>query len=116
MISSGVDGRKLVGTSGETVCDISSQLSSGSFRIQSLEECKLLGIGRGRLIERGKLFNNNMRMALDLTLRVQELRSGKVVRRSVDEEASLHVLNLHFNGEQGVGLDSTKVRGEGELG
>jgi len=55
-------------------------------------------------------------MALDLALTVQELRSGKIVRVRVDEEASFHVLDLHFDGEQGVGLDGAKVCGEGELG
>lgn len=57
-----------------------------------------------------------MRVTLDLTLSVELLGCGKVVRLRVDKETSLHVLDLHLDRESRIGFQSPKVLGEGELG
>jgi len=57
-----------------------------------------------------------MRMSLNLSLSVHLLRCSKVVRIGIDEEAGLHALNSHLNGEVRVSLDGAAVGWEDELG
>lgn len=57
-----------------------------------------------------------MGVTLDLPLTVQLLGSGEVVSLGVGEESSLHVLDVHLDGEGGIGPDRTKVLRELELG
>ena len=61
------------------------------------------------------MFNDDMRMSLNLALRVNKLGSSKVILSSVDKEAGLHVPDSHLDGESSVGLDGSKVRGVYEL-
>jgi len=115
MIRSCIDGRELIKACGKTVGDISSEFTAHSGGIQALEESERFGIGGSGLVERGELLDNDMRVTLDLTLCVELLGCGKVVLLCVDEETSLHVLDLHLDREWLIGFQSPKVLGEGEL-
>jgi len=57
-----------------------------------------------------------MRVPDDLALLVELLGSGKVVFLGVDEEAGLHVLDVHLDRERRVRLEGSKVGGESEFG
>lgn len=56
-----------------------------------------------------------MRMALNLPFVVELLRSSEVIFLGINEESSLHVLDLHLDCECCVGFNSTKVKREGEF-
>ena len=86
-----------------------------SSSIQALEEGKLLGVGGCCLVEGTQLLNDDVRVALDLTLPVELLRSCEVVGLRIDEETCLHVLDCHLDSESLSGLDRPKVRRESEL-
>ena len=116
MVGRCIDGRELIKACGKTVGDIGSEFTAHSGGIQTLEESKLFGIGGSGLVERSELLDNDMRVALDLTLCVELLGCGKVVLLRVDEETGLHVLDLHLHCEWRIGFQSPKVLGEGELG
>lgn len=115
MVSGGVDGRKLVDTSRQSVGNVGSQDPIDSGGIQALEERELLGVGRRRLSERCELLDDDMRVANDLTSAVQLLRGGEVVLLCVHEGARLHVGNPHLDGECLAGLDRAKVLRELEF-
>lgn len=83
--------------------------------VQTLEECKLLGIVRGGLRQRIELFNYNVRVTPDLALLVEGLGRRVVVRLRVHEEARFHPRNGHRDGESFVGLDRAEILGEGEF-
>lgn len=116
MVGGRVDGRQLVETGGETTSDVSGEHTACSGCVQTLEEGELLGIGDGGLINGGELLDDDVGMALDLTLAVEDLRGGEVIFLGIDEESSLHVLNGHRDGESSVGLDSSEILGESEFG
>ena len=115
MISRRVDRRKLVESGLETVRDIGSQLTTCSSSVQALEERKLLGVGGRCLVEGIQLLNDDVRVTLDLAVRVELLRSCEVVGLSIDEETCLHVLDRHLDSESLPSLDRPKVLREGEL-
>lgn len=115
MVRRRVDRRKLVEPGLETTGDIGSQLTTLSSSIQALEESKFLGVGGRCLIEGTQLLNDDVRVTFDLAIRVELLRSCKVVGLRIDEETCLHVLDRHRDGESLPGLDCSKVRREGEL-
>lgn len=56
-----------------------------------------------------------MRMALNLPFVVELLRSSEVIFLCINEESSLHVLDLHLDCECCVGFNSTEVKREGEF-
>lgn len=115
MVSCGVDRRDLVNTSWETVRDISSENTTLSGSVKTLEEGEHLGVGWGGLVEGLELLNDDVRVALDLSLAVELLGRGEVVAVCVDEEAGLHSTDGHGDGELLVGLDGITVLGVGEL-
>ncbi len=115
MVSRRVDGRKFVESRRKTASDISSQHTSDSSRIETLEEDESLGVGGSRLGKGGELLNNDVRVSCDLACTVQHLGSSKVVLLRIDEEPSLHVLNSHRDSERRVRLDRSKVLGVSKL-
>ena len=83
--------------------------------VQTLEERKLLGVVGGGLRQRTELFNNDVRVALDLALSVEGLGRRVVVRLRVHEEARFYASDGHRDGESFVGLDRAEIFGEGEF-
>jgi hypothetical protein len=81
-----------------------------------LEESKLLGVGRGLLVDGSELLNDNVGVTNDLAIAVQLLRSCEVVLLSVHEVTSDQVLDGHTDGEGLVGLNVAEVLREDELG
>jgi len=75
MVSSGIDRADLIEARRKTAGNISGELSIGSSIVQALEESKLGGVGDGSLVKGGKFLDNDVRVALDLTLGVKKLGS-----------------------------------------
>lgn len=115
MVGSRVDRGELVESDRQTGGDISSELTAGSRRVQAFEEGELLGVADGGLVDGRKLLDDDVGVTLDLALSVEELGSGEVVFLGIDEESCLHVLDLHCDGERGVGLHGSEVLGEREF-
>jgi hypothetical protein len=116
MVCSSVDRAESVGASGKTSSYISCENTSLSGIVQSLEESKFSRVGWGSLVKSLQSLDDNMRMADDLTLSVQLLRSCEVVLLGVDEGTGLHVIDSHANGKRGVGCDGVTILGVRELG
>lgn len=116
MVGGRVDRGEFIRTSGETGSNISCELAIDGGRIQTLEESEHLRIVRGRLCNGGQGLNNDMRVALDLALRIEELGGSEVIFRSIHEETSLHSFDGHCDGESSVRLDGVTVLGGDEFG
>jgi len=115
MVGCGVDRRKLIGTSRETIGNGRSKLTVLSSIVKTLEECENFGVGRRGLLEAGHLFDYNVRMAFDYATAVGLLRSGEVVLLSINEVASLEIADGHGDGESCIGLDGVAVLRRDEL-
>jgi len=89
VVGGSVDGRDLVSACRQAG-NISRQNSTNSGTVQALEEGELGWVGGRALGETRKRLDDNMGMALDLSLSIQLLRCSKIVRLGIDEEASLH--------------------------
>lgn len=99
VVSSGVDRRKLVHSSGQSFGDISSEDTVDSSSVKTLEESKDLRVGGCGLSDRVKLLDDDMGVTNDLSGRVQLLRCGEVVGVGVHESTGLHVVDGHADSE-----------------
>lgn len=115
MVGSGVDGCKTVATGGKTVCDVSSENTTLSSIVETLEERKLRGVGHSSRVNSVDLLNDDVRVTLDSTTRVDLLRGSEVVLLSVGEVTGLEVLDGHGNRESGVCFNGVEVLGVREL-
>ena len=97
-------------------CHISRKHAALVLVVQALEERELGGVRRGRRVDRGELLDDDVRVALDVPLRVHLLRRGEVVRVRVHKVARLEVLDRHLDGEVLVRGHLAVVRREDELG
>ena len=117
MVSSCVDRRDLVSASRETGGDVGGNDAVLRCSVDTLEEREHVGVRGRRLVERGKLLNDDVCVTDDLTLRVDLLRGRVVVCLRVHERARLDVLDRHLDREGRVRLDrGIRVLGEDELG
>jgi len=117
VVRRGVDREETVGTSGKALGDISSnETGTVGGRVDALEERELGGVQGFSLIERGEWLDNYVSVTEDDASIVELSWSGVVVELGVREEAEVHVLNLHLDGEGFIHLESTEVLGEEELG
>lgn len=101
MVSSTVDGRKFVHSSGQSTIDVCGKDTAYCSGVQSLEENEFRRVSRCCLGERRKGFDDDVGVTDDLACRVELLRCGEVVRVSVNEESSLHAGNIHRDSEVG---------------
>jgi hypothetical protein len=115
MVRSGSDGRHPVGTSGETLGDVGSELSAGGNTIETLEEGKDTWVGGLRRVERCNFFNDNVVVSDNLPSVVQLLRCGVVGVGGVGKGTGLHSVYVHDDGEWCVWLDVTTVKRELKL-
>jgi len=116
MVSGGIDGCESVYTNGKTRRNRGGKLATGSSGIETLEECEHLWVGGLGLLQRCNFLDYDVRVTLNLTFSVENLRSSKVVLLSVNEKSSLHVLDVHLNSERCVGLNGAKVGWKHEFG
>ncbi len=116
VVGSGVNRRKTIGTSRETLGNIGSQNTTLSSSVKTLEVDKLGGVGRSGLRERLDGVDSNVRVADDITRAIHLLRSSEIVGVRVHEVTRLEVLDLHRNGERSVGLNDLAVHWVRELG
>lgn len=115
MVGGSVDGRKAVCTGRETIRDVSGEDAVLRNIVQTLEEREARGVcGRGGG-ERRDLFDDDVRVALDVACSVDLLGRREIVLVCVHEVAGLEVVNRHLDGERCVRLDSTEVVREHEL-
>ena len=70
MVSSGVNRREAVDTSGETVRDVSGNNAVLRGAVNALEESEAGRVGRSGLVERSQLLDDNVRVADDIALTV----------------------------------------------
>jgi hypothetical protein len=116
MIRRCVDRRQFVCASWKAFSNVRRKDTALSSSIQAKEERELLGIVRIRLVQRSEWFNDNVRVADDLTLAVELLRCGEVVCLCIHEITGLHTLDRHFDGERLVNWHRPEVVWEDKLG
>ena len=117
VVRGGVDGRELVGARWEAVGHV---YGDGAIRVgggvDALEERELRGIqdlGRPEVVDG---LYDEMRVADDVALIVDELRRRVVVLLRVDKAARLEVCERHLDRELLVGLDGAQVGRVDEFG
>jgi len=115
MISSGVDGRHAVRAGRKTARNISREHTVNSSIVEALKELERGGVGGRGLGDVLELLDDDVRVTLNLTLAVRNLRRGKEVGRRVHEEARIEVLDCHLDREVRVCLDRCKVGREDEF-
>ena len=116
MVSSGVDAGDAVEPFIETACDIGGEDPSLCSPVQALEKVESCGIGRRSLVERGKLLNDDVRVALDVARAVDLLGCREVVLVGVHEEASVEMRDRHRDRECLVLANVLAVHRVRELG
>lgn len=116
MVRRSVDRGQFVHALRQAALDSRTQHSVLSGAIQSLEECKLRWIERRRLCERVQLLDDDMRMSLDLALRIQLLRRREVICVWVDKETSFHALDPKLYCEILVRWNRIEISGVNEFG
>ena len=116
VVRSGVDGRKTVGSGGETRGNIGSEDAVLRGVVETLEEREDLRVRRGRISERVDRFHYDVRVALDVAGAADLLGCSEEVLVRVDEEARVEVVDRHLDGEVLVRGDGRAVLGEDELG
>lgn len=115
VVAGRVNGRQSVDTCGKTSSNLSGKDASLSGRVKTLEESELVGIVGCSLSQRIKFLDDNVRVTNNLALSIELLRCGEVVRFSVDEITSLHVLDVHGDGESLVSRYILHVFGTGKF-
>jgi hypothetical protein len=115
VVSSGVDGRYLVGTSGETTSNISGKDATLGGGVQALEEREDVGVGDVSGLESIDFLDNDVGVTDEGTGVVDLLRGSIVVLLSVDEITRDQVVDLHLDSEGRIGLEGLEVLRELEL-
>lgn len=110
-----VDRRETVDTLRETTGDDSGEDAVLGLVVQALEERELGRVEGARLVERLELLDDDVRVAVDVAVRVGHLGRGEEVLVRVREEASVEVLDRHLDREVLVRGDRLAVLGEDEL-
>jgi hypothetical protein len=116
MVGSSVYRRESVYTRWKTIGNVGSEHATVGSGVETFEECEHAWVGGCGLLQGCDFLDHDVRVALNLTLRVEYLRGGKVVLLSVNEESGLHVLDVHLNGELSFGLEDAKVEWKLEFG
>jgi hypothetical protein len=111
-----VDRGDAVEALGEAASDVRGEDAVLGGVVEALEEREAGRVRRRRLVGRLELLDDDVRVALDVPLRVHLLRRGKVVRVRVHEVARLEVRDGERDGEGRVGRERRAVRRELELG
>ena len=111
-----VNGREAVEACWNAVRDISGEDTIHGRRVQPLEEHELGRVRGRRAVEAGELVDHDVRVALDIPLRVHLLGRGEVVFRRVHEVSRFEIDDCHLDREVGVGLERGSVRWDDELG
>lgn len=116
MVCRSVDGAHAVYTSSKTGSNIGREKVVCGNVVETLEESKGRGVQRLGGLEVGNLFDRNVTMANDESLVVDLLRGSIVIGSGIDKVTSLHVDNLHLDGESRVFHETfVSVLGEDEL-
>lgn len=116
MICGGVDGRKAVSTSGQTTGHFRAEHAANGSIVQALEEGERRWVCRRRRRDAINGLDDDMRVALNVALRVHLLRSSEIVLLGVDEEACVKIIDCHRDGKVSVRLHCSEIRRERELG
>lgn len=111
-----VDRRKTVSTSRETARNGDGKNAALVLVVEALEERKGVRVRGHCRVQRGKFLDDDVRVATDVALVVDNLRRGEEVLLRVDEVARLEVLDRHLDGEVGVGRDRRAILGVDKLG
>ena len=111
-----VDRRKTVRALRETARDDRGEHAVLRGVVEALEEDELARVRHLRRLERRDLLDDDVRVALDVALRVHLLRRGEVVVVRVHEVARLEVVDRHLDREVLVRGHLAVVRREDELG
>lgn len=115
MVGSGIDGRDAVEARRQAIVEIHGDLSVRLGTVDALEECEDIRICRGRLVERGQLFDDDVRVANDCPLSVDLLGRGVIVGLRVDKRARLEIVECHVDCETRVRGNAVCVLRENEL-
>lgn len=115
VVSSRVDRRQAVGSRRETTSDVGGESAVLGGIVETLEERELLRVRDRRLLERVEEVDDDVRVALDVAVRLDDLRRREVVLVRVHEETSLKVVDVHGNRERRVLVDDRAVSREDEL-
>ena len=111
-----VNGREAVEARRKAVRDVSGEDTIRGRRVQPFEEHELGRVRRRRAVEAGEFVDHDVRVALDIPLRVHLLGRGEVVFRRVHEVSRFEIDDCHLYREVGVGLERGPIRWHDELG
>lgn len=109
MVGSGVDGAHAVSAGGQSTSDGRAEDAIDCFRVEALEERKLLSIKNSGVRQPVDFLNHNVTVSDDLAVIVDLLRGAEVVGCRVDERAGLHVLDGQLDGKVLVRRDGVEV-------
>lgn len=116
MVHRRVDRRNPVGSRGKAARNVGGQNSILSGIVQTLEESEHLGVGWGRLGERLKLLDDDVRVTTDDTVAIENLRCSVVVFLRVNKIPGVQVRYRHLDGKGRVGFDGGEILREDEFG